>query len=160
MNKKITIENIKKVRDISVLPLNFRPMAKISPYISYFFVKYLPFSPNQISLIWGFVGFVAVFLMALGSYWNMLAGVLVYHLALLLDYVDGEVARVSKKTSLTGICLDKIFSVVFRGLLILGLGIGLYNTNGNVLYFYLGIWACLFLVFDNSLAILKANVLP
>jgi len=149
MTKKVTLKDIKNISgNWKEKTLNFHILGNISPYLSWLFAK-LPFTPNQISFIWIIIGFIGIFIMGLGGYWFLLLGILIYHFAILLDYVDGEIARIRKKTTIGGAYVDMTFSWIFRSLLLLGLGIGIYNTNGNVIYFYLGIWSCLLLVFDN-----------
>ncbi len=150
MNKKITMKRIREVaEDTKNHPINFRPFTKLSPYLSYFFARYLPFTPNQISLAWMAIALIGIFTMMIGGYWPILIGLLIYHFAFLLDCVDGEVARATKHTTIGGAYLDYFSSYVNRGMLVLAMGIGVYHTNGNILYLYLGLWSCLFLVFDN-----------
>jgi len=156
MKKEITFEDIKEAADDRTdNPLNFCILGFISPYVSYFFVRFLPLTPNQISFVWGFLGVLAAIVMSFGGYWYLLIGVLIYHLALLLDYVDGEIARAMRKTgkggctTLGGTYLDRFLHYIHRGVLILGLGMGIWRTTGNNIYLYLGISSCLFLVFDN-----------
>lgn len=150
MKKRYTVKEIKKTRDYSKYPLNIQPTLRISPYISYFFIRFFPFiTPNQISFMWEFIMLIGFFIMALGGYWNFLIGILIYHFAFIFDSVDGDIARATKRSTLGGAYLDKFFSWINRSLLLLVLGIGLYNVTENAIYFYLGVWCCLILVFDN-----------
>jgi len=150
--KKVTVKDMQGVlaTNIKNYPLNFRPFAIISPYISCFFENYLPFiTPNQISFIWGIIGFIGFYFMSLGGYMNMVLGILIYHFALLIDFVDGQLARFRKKTTLGGTYLDRFFTYVHRGLIVFALGIGVYNSTNQIMYLYIGLWSCFFLVFDN-----------
>jgi hypothetical protein len=85
----------------------------------------------------------------LGGYWNFVTGILLYQFAILLDGVDGTIARLTNKDTLGGIYLDALFSTIFRGLLLLAIGIGLFRMSGNAVWIILGVWTCLFLLFDN-----------
>ncbi|MBU0957645.1 MAG: CDP-alcohol phosphatidyltransferase family protein [Nanoarchaeota archaeon] len=151
LRENVSFKELKKARDLKCknLPIEYKPLSKISPYVSYFLLKFTSFTPNQVSFIWGVIGLISVLIMSLGGYWNLLIGILLYHFAVLLDYVDGDMSRAIKKTTLGGTYLDFVFSWMLRALLMLGLGIGLYNTNGNVIYFYLGIWTSTLLLLDN-----------
>lgn len=150
MDKKLTLQDIRKASDDwSKHPLNIRILGPFSNYIAYFFARFIPLTPNQLSFVWGFLGVLAAFIMALGGYWNMVLGAIVYHIAILIDYVDGEIAKARKITTIGGTYLDRLFHYIHRGLLLFGLGIGIYNTNGNIIYLYLGAGSCLFLLLDN-----------
>jgi len=156
--KKVRFKDVRDARYLKCknLPIEFKPLSRVSPPVSYFFLKFTPITPNQISLAWGIIGLIGVCIMCLGGYWNLLIGILLFHFAILLDYVDGDIARAIKKTTIGGTYLDFVFSWVLRALLMLGLGIGLYNTFGNVTYLYLGIGRCVLLIIDN-LNKLKVN---
>lgn len=151
MSKRITLKDIKESQeDYSKYPLTYYPLSYISPYISYFFTRFLPFiTPNQISFLWGFIGIFSFYLISLGGYNSMLIGILVYHFAILLDYVDGEIARATKKTTIGGTYLDGIFTYIFRGLILVAIGLGAYHTTGQIVYLYFGGISCLLLTFDN-----------
>ena len=150
MTEEITLEKTKEARScLNFCPLEYVPFAAVSPYLSFIALK-LKIKPNEISLAWGILGVFGAFVMALGGYWNLLAGILIYQLAIMLDFLDGEMARVLKvKDKIRGSYFDKFFHSTHRGLLMLGLGIGLYNTFGQVIYFYLGIWTCTLFLIDN-----------
>ncbi len=149
--KEITLKDIKKNCDVwNDHPVNIRIFGYVSPYVSYFFTKFLPFiTPNQITFAWGIIGLIGILIMTIGSYWYLLLGILIYHFAIFLDYLDGEIARATGKTTLGGPYLDNLFSSVNRGLLVLALGVGVYRVSGSIIYLYLGIVSGLFLIFDN-----------
>lgn len=150
MKKKLRLKDFKKAcDDWSKHPINVRLLGPLSSYVAYFCYRFLPITPNQISFIWGIIGVIAAVIMALGGYLNILIGILVYHFAIFLDYLDGQMARASKNTTLGGTYLDRLFHYMHRGLLLLGLGIGLYNETGNAFYLYSGIAICLLFTWDN-----------
>ncbi|MDD5133552.1 MAG: CDP-alcohol phosphatidyltransferase family protein [Candidatus Nanoarchaeia archaeon] len=151
MKEKITLADLKKDRHgkCKNLPIEFKPLSRVSPYVSYFFIKFLPFTPNQVSFMWGILGLISVLVMSFGGYWNLLTGILIFHLSILLDYVDGDMARALKKKTIGGTYLDAFFSWTLRALLMLGLGTGLFNYSNNIIYYYLGIWCCILLLIDN-----------
>lgn len=147
--KRWSIKEIKTLRDPNQGPVNFWPLARIAPYLSYVFLNYLPFNQIHINVLWGILGILSAILIAFGGYWWMLIGILLYHFAFSLDYVDGIVLRSGYKPRIWGIYLDKIFHYIHRYLLVLVLGIGIYNTSGQVIYFYLGVSTAFFLMLDN-----------
>jgi phosphatidylglycerophosphate synthase len=148
---KTTLKDIKDAEEEkSNWSINIYPLSYLSHYIAFFFVKFLPFiTPNQISFLWGFISLVGIFLIGLGGYFNMVIGILIYHFAILLDYVDGQVARATKNTTLGGTYLDMVFSWINRSLLVFALGVGIYRMNGEIIFFYIGLWTGFLFMIDN-----------
>ncbi len=66
----------------------------------------LGLSPNQISLFSLGVGLVAALSFATGSWWGLLAGALLMQGSLIIDCVDGEVARFTRSFSDLGAWID------------------------------------------------------
>jgi len=60
----------------------------------------------------------------------VLAGLLAYHLHVLLDYVDGEVARCRGETSVRGAYFDLVTDRVTFPLLVFCAGLGVYRQTG------------------------------
>ena len=48
-----------------------------------------------------------------------------------------------------GAYLDKFFHYFNRSLLLIALGIGVYNSPGDKVYLFMGMWAGIFLLFDS-----------
>tara|TARA_Y100000310_G_C20560796_1_gene752964 strand:+ start:14 stop:772 length:759 start_codon:yes stop_codon:yes gene_type:complete len=148
--KDVTLSDMFESRDdMTGQPWNFHIFHYISPYVSYFFARFIPLTPNQISYIWGFLGVFGSFFIALGGYWNMVIGILIYHFAILLDYIDGEIARAMDCKTIGGTYLDRFFHYLHRGTLVLGLGIGHWRMTGDIWFLTMGVSACLFFTFDN-----------
>lgn len=85
-------------------------MMKMSPYFTFFFSKYTNIKPNTISLF-------SIFFLFL-SFWNLLIENYAYSffflfVNLLLDNIDGELARVNNQVSKYGELLEKINSDLF-----------------------------------------------
>jgi Family of unknown function (DUF5941)/CDP-alcohol phosphatidyltransferase len=66
----------------------------------------LRLTPNQISVFSLFVGLVAALCFATGSWWGLLAGALLMQASLIIDCVDGEVARFTRSFSDLGAWID------------------------------------------------------
>jgi hypothetical protein len=148
--EKFSLKEIREAGDdLKNLTINFHPYPILSPYVSYFIINYLPLTPNYISFLWGIIGLIGAAVIMHGGYWWMLAGILIYHLGFILDCTDGELARLSKKCTIGGAYLDKFFHFVHRAVLVLAVGIGIYNTTGEILYLYLGIGISTIFLIDN-----------
>ena len=90
---------------------------------------YTSLTANQITYIWWAMGLVSAGLFAVGDYWYSLAAALLLNLSFLVDYVDGEVARYRKKSSLLGVYLDYLAHYTINPLVMLGIGFGAFINN-------------------------------
>lgn len=107
---------------------------KIAIYITKLLI-YTPITANQVTLI--MMGFSIV-----GSifFFNGLfvTGLILMHLVVLLDSVDGEIARYRKKKTMLGLYLDNIHHVVTNSLMLFGFAYGIYNLYPNKLLIIFG----------------------
>jgi phosphatidylglycerophosphate synthase len=97
-------------------------MRRLSPYFTWVFIK-IGFTPNQLTalmVVCGVLGGVAV--SAGTGVASAIGGALLIQLYLLLDCSDGEVARVTKRTSIVGVYLDRIGHYLSEVALLIGLG--------------------------------------
>lgn len=101
--------------------LGVRPLANTS------------FTPNQITTLRLITGVSAAGLFALGPAWH-LQGALLFLLAMLLDRADGELARISGKTSPWGHSYDLFSDSLSNVLAFIGIGIGMRDS-------IFGLWA-------------------
>jgi hypothetical protein len=122
-------------------------MRSISPYFTWLFVR-IGFSPNQLTytmIICGVLGGAAVAVSAggtIGLIWAIVGAVLI-QAYLLLDCSDGEVARFRKRTSVTGVYLDRIGHYMSEVALLAGLGVRAQGAWQNGGYVELGLLAAL-----------------
>lgn len=72
-------------------------------------LAYTPITPNQFTLVTGLLAFLPVHFVLQGGYWNWLIGAAIYHLASVLDGVDGEIARLKMLSSKFGQWMDTLF---------------------------------------------------
>ncbi len=96
-------------------------------------------SPNAVTLFGLGVGLGTGVVAALGGYVAVLVATLLFYLGMILDCIDGDLARIKLATSRTGQWLDSLtddLSVVF---LTLGLGVGLWRVGGQPLYLWAGV---------------------
>ncbi len=88
-----------------------------------------PVTPNHLTTLRLITGIAACGLFAIGTtQWNSYGGLL-WLLSTFLDRADGELARVSDKTSLWGHQYDYYSDMFVTALFFIGIGIGLRNTS-------------------------------
>jgi hypothetical protein len=122
-------------------------MRDVSPYFTWLFVR-IGFSPNQLTylmIVCGVLGGAAVAVAAGGTtglVWAIV-GALLIQAYLLLDCSDGEVARFRKRTSVTGVYLDRIGHYMSEVALLAGLGVRAQGAWENGGYVELGLLAAL-----------------
>ena len=108
----------------------FSPMA---PYLAWCFIR-LNVSGNGVSWISGFAAIIGGMLMATESSTLILMGSFGYMLFYQLDYVDGTVARLTKKTGVGGQYIDFIMHVISHVAIMGGLALGAISQVGSNIY--------------------------
>ena len=99
-------------------------------------------TPNQVTLMGVSIGLTGAFLLSLSGYWPHLLGSLLFVFCVVVDGVDGEVARLKLMESRFGHYLDITTDNLVHVAIFIGIAIGLYNDTGNRLY----LWALWFLL--------------
>ena len=99
---------------------------------------------NHITVAWGLVGFLGAVALACPHYWVRVGGACLLEFSELLDFVDGEVARLTKQTSRRGIFLDLVSHEVIRQSLFLPLSYGVFKATNNLAYLFFGFFAAVF----------------
>jgi len=99
-------------------------------------------SANSATLAaWG-SGFAAAAAFANGHVTGWALGALLLQVWYLLDHVDGQLARYHGTASLDGVQLDYVMHHTVNVLVALGIGWGLFATNGNPVWMLVGVaWA-------------------
>ncbi len=120
--------------------LLFYLQMKISPYFTYFFFKYTKITPNIISIasiIFLFFSIISIFME------NYIYVFVFLFINLMLDNIDGELARTKKMTSKFGEFLEKINTDLFN--------IFFYNSIAFTLYLkgFLNIEYLFFFIFNS-----------
>ncbi|MGI5165046.1 CDP-alcohol phosphatidyltransferase family protein [Spirillospora sp. CA-253888] len=114
-------------------------MRSLSPYFAWLALR-LGFSPNQLTYLMMLSGVLAGLVVSLpatgtGALWTAVGGAVLIQVYLLLDCVDGEVARYLRQTSVAGVFLDRIGHYLSEVALLVGLGYaaqGAWTTGGYV----------------------------
>ena len=97
-------------------------------------IKGLPISPNVLTALGIIVGIASGFLYAQGTRDGMIAGSLLFMVAVWMDHVDGEFARATGKTSKFGHYFDHVAAMTSYCAMFIGAGYGLRDT-------WLGDWS-------------------
>ncbi len=63
---------------------------------------------NQVTVFWVCLGIFSCLLLTLGQYWVTLTAVILLQLHLVLDYVDGPIARARNQISLKGVYIERV----------------------------------------------------
>lgn len=116
---------------------------KISIYLTRL-ILILPIniSANQITLFEVLLNLVGAIFLATGKSWYLIAGALILQGAMILDSVDGEIARYKKTNNLLGAYAEKISdSYISNPLIFMGLSIGVYNITHSILPILCGVSA-------------------
>lgn len=88
-----------------------------------------PATPNAWTWLIFSIPVVAALLLARGSYWSFVWGLILFQIFSILDGCDGEIARAKFMESERGQRLDDLFDVLSNILLVLGLGFGLGRAH-------------------------------
>ncbi|KGA21262.1 hypothetical protein GM51_3000 [freshwater metagenome] len=91
-------------------------------------------TPNQVTLTSFAIGLYAAFLFAQGDTWSLIGGAILLQVSIIVDCVDGEIARYTRKFSELGAWLDAITDRVKEYAVFLGLAYGAFVQNGQNLW--------------------------
>jgi phosphatidylglycerophosphate synthase len=123
-------------------------MPRLSVRVTRWVVSYSNVSPNQITVVSLLVGLASAASFASLSPLVVLAGLLAYHLHVLLDYVDGEVARCKNLQSVKGAYFDLITDRITFPLMIFCAGLGVWRQLESPIHLIVGFVATFGLLLD------------
>jgi phosphatidylglycerophosphate synthase len=113
--------------------------------ISLFFTRALvatPLRPNQVSVGILAIGLAGAYLATRGDYLSLVVAAFCFHSQSVLDGCDGEMSRITFRTSKTGEWMDTIGDDLTNYGFFAGAGVGIYRATSNPLF----LWAGLFVV--------------
>ncbi|MFC6080832.1 CDP-alcohol phosphatidyltransferase family protein [Sphaerisporangium aureirubrum] len=96
-------------------------MRKLSIYVTWALAR-TRISPNQVTGLMIVAGLLAGVVLALPGLWAAIGAALLIQVYLLLDCSDGELARWTNRTSITGVYLDRVGHYFAEAALLIGLG--------------------------------------
>jgi phosphatidylglycerophosphate synthase len=134
MSIELTIEDVRRAAKRERFRAGVRTqllMPRLSVRVTRWVVWTTNLSPNQITM-----GSLAIGLGAAGAFattnpWIVTAGLVAFHIHVLLDYIDGEVARCRGAASVRGAYLDLMTDRVTFPLLIFCSAVGAYQAVGD-----------------------------
>jgi phosphatidylglycerophosphate synthase len=91
-------------------------------------------TPNQVTIASFAIGLYAAFLFSQGDTWSLIGGAILLQVSIIVDCVDGEIARYTRKFSELGAWLDAITDRVKEYAVFLGLAYGAFVHNGQNLW--------------------------
>ena len=103
-------------------------------------------TPNQLTYLMVLAGIAAGAALLVPGVAGAVLGALLIQVYLLLDCVDGEVARWTKRTSVTGVYLDRVGHYLSEAALLVGFGLrttALFGGHPDWLYGFVGTLAAL-----------------
>jgi phosphatidylglycerophosphate synthase len=89
-----------------------------------------PVTPNQVTVLSGLVGIAAGLTIARGGYWAPVGGALLLQLSVVLDDVDGELARLTRRFSRFGELLDVTVDTLTHLAVFLGIAVAVARVSG------------------------------
>jgi phosphatidylglycerophosphate synthase len=108
-------------------------LRRVSKLLTWAAVK-IGATPNQVTIASFAIGLYAAFLFAQGDTWSLVGGAILLQVSLIVDCVDGEIARYTRKFSELGAWLDAITDRVKEYAVFLGLAYGAFVHNGQNLW--------------------------
>lgn len=103
----------------------------------------LGMTPNQVTALGMVAGLIAAACFAFGSPLVQILGAATFALATLLDYCDGELARMRGMGSRLGAYFDDFVDWIVHATLFLAIGYHAMNDGGHVAWMWLGVAAAL-----------------
>jgi len=99
-------------------------------------------SPNQVTLAGVTIGLAGAFLLSQPGYLPKVLGALLFLFCVVLDGVDGEVARLKLQESRFGHYLDVVTDNIVHVALFIGIAVGLFRDTGDSRYLH-ALWLLL-----------------
>jgi phosphatidylglycerophosphate synthase len=100
-------------------------------------LAHTPVTPNQVTCTATALGLLSAWLLAIPAYWPRLAGSALFVATIILDGVDGELARLKMMESRFGARLDVVTDNLVHLALFVGIMIGCYRASGNAAFWIL-----------------------
>ena len=106
-------------------------LRKFSKLLTWFAVR-VKATPNQVTLISFAIGLYSAFCFTKGSFSQTLLGAVLLQISIIVDCVDGELARYTRKFSKLGAWLDAVTDRVKEYMVFLGLAIGAEKSGEDL----------------------------
>ena len=130
------VESIKELREICYKDSKGRRplyMEWITMKVSIYVTKLLLYTPiraDQVTISMVMLAIIGSVFMAFGNFGYMLIGISIIHFTVVLDNVNGEVARYRKEGSMVGTFLEQYYHELSIPLIFFSLGFGVFLAAG------------------------------
>ena len=104
---------------------------RLSVHVTRWLLAHTRITPDQVTVLSGVIGLAAAMAFVSTDPRVVGLGLVAYHLHVLLDYVDGEIARCREQTSVAGAYLDLMTDRVTFPLLVFCAGVGAWRALGE-----------------------------
>lgn len=154
-----TIKELRKIcqnPDDTNVDSSFR--VKVLRFFSIYITRLLintPITSNQISLSTIFVIIIAAFLFSTGDRILSTLAIILIFLFMVLDCVDGEVARYKKSMSVNGLFVELLPEIIFLPILYAGITIGVFRNHESLLFLIFGVSAIIFSFYNGIIQYIK-----
>jgi phosphatidylglycerophosphate synthase len=136
----------------------------------YFYTKIIPLSarlflktgltPNQITWLSFILCIIAGLCFLSGKYFYLITGAFLIQVGLIVDNVDGIVAKVKKSVSSYGKWLDTTTDRIGQVFMVMCAGVGLFISSGDIFRLYIGIAGSMFVIFSYYAVYLQRLIKP
>ena len=92
----------------------------------------------QVSIFSIITSIIACLYFSKGDWKSLAIGYVFFQITIILDHVDGAVARYTNNQTMVGSWFDKFSNKLYRFLFVLGVTLGVYKTTGDPFYLILG----------------------
>jgi len=92
----------------------------------------------QVSFIGIITSIIAGFFFSFGNLKSLILGYIFLQLTLVLDHVDGAIARYTNNQTMVGSWFDKFSNKLHRFFFVLGISVGIYRVTNDSFYLILG----------------------
>lgn len=116
---------------------------RISIYVTKLFL-YTPIHADHVTMLMLLLVLAGSGMMAFGSIWPMFIGITLIHFTVVLDNVNGEVARYKKQGNLMGSFLEEFYHLFSTPLIFFSFGYGIFKQAGNELALIFGFLCAVF----------------
>jgi len=106
-------------------------LRKISKLFTWLAVR-LKMTPNQVTLISFAIGLLSAYEFSRGTFWSIFAGAVLLQLSIIVDCVDGELARYTRQFSALGAWLDAITDRIKEYLVFFALAHGAAKNGSDL----------------------------
>tara|TARA_B100000029_G_C17581100_1_gene959693 strand:+ start:1213 stop:1980 length:768 start_codon:yes stop_codon:yes gene_type:complete len=149
LKKKFSIRN-SRVYKFKNEPLLCYIMAITSYWVSpIFFI--LKIKPNSITALNFFIALTSIILILIGDVIYFYFGIVLYFVFRVLDFCDGNIARVTNNTSFYGRFIDASLDIFYESILVLSIGYFSYKIFANEYFFFMGIVASIFAIYGSCI---------